>query len=90
MANALICDTCTSVFPEDAEGSVSGMGTMSRFVNGQRRQEQRRMDTCPECVAGQEAYRRDRYNPEVSPKVMREIASRVKQEMASSDNGDDD
>jgi hypothetical protein len=54
MSNALICDTCTQVFPEGAEGSVSGNGTFTRTVDGVRKELQRRQDQCPQCAGEQE------------------------------------
>lgn len=53
MSNAIICDTCTQVFPEGAEGSVSGNGTFTRTVDGVRKELNRRQDQCPECAEQQ-------------------------------------
>jgi len=53
MSNALICDTCTQVFPEGAEGSVSGNGTFTRTVDGVRKELNRRQDQCPNCADAQ-------------------------------------
>lgn len=53
MSNALFCDSCGNIFPEDAEGSVSGNGTFTRTVDGVRKQLQRRTDQCPECAQAQ-------------------------------------
>jgi len=50
MSNALICDTCTQVFPEGAEGSVSGNGTFTRTVDGVRKELNKRQDQCPTCA----------------------------------------
>lgn len=60
MAIALICDVCTNLFPEGQEGSISGMGTMSRIVEGRQQQQQSRMDTCAECVDARNAVSRNR------------------------------
>lgn len=54
MSNALMCDPCGQIFPEGAEGSVSGNGTFTRTVDGIRKEMQRRTDTCPECAAAQD------------------------------------
>jgi len=53
MSNALICDTCTQVFPEGAEGSVSGNGTFTRTVDGVRKELNKRQDQCPTCADAQ-------------------------------------
>lgn len=60
MAIALICDVCTNLFPEGQEGSISGMGTMSRIVDGRQQQQQSRMDTCAQCVDARNAVARNR------------------------------
>jgi len=53
MSNALICDTCTAVFPEGAEGSVSGNGTFTRTIDGVRKELNKRQDQCPACAETQ-------------------------------------
>ena len=53
MSNALICDTCTMVFPEGAEGSVSGNGTFTRTIDGVRKELNKRQDQCPTCAETQ-------------------------------------
>jgi len=53
MSNALICDTCVQVFPEGADGSVSGNGTFTRTVDGVRKELNKRQDQCSECADAQ-------------------------------------
>ena len=56
MSNALICDTCTAVFPEGAEGSVSGNGTFTRTIEGVRKELNKRQDQCPACAETQSQH----------------------------------
>lgn len=60
MAIALLCDACGAMFPEGQEGSMSGMGTMTRMVEGRQQNQQARMDTCAECVDARNAFARNR------------------------------
>lgn len=77
MSNALFCDTCTQVFPEGAEGSVSGTGTFTRVVDGIRKEVPRRQDQCPDCASAQQNGWNAR--PAVRPQIAREIDERIRQ-----------
>lgn len=81
MSNALFCDSCGNIFPEDAEGSVSGNGTFTRTVDGVRKQLQRRTDQCPECAQAQ-AQRWNGARTLEQANVQAEIAERVRTEYA--------
>lgn len=50
MSNAKICDACSDIFPEGQEGSISGIGTFTKVVDGVSRQVQQSNDTCAPCV----------------------------------------
>lgn len=60
MSNALYCDQCGQIFPEGAEGSVSGSGTFTRVIDGVRKEVPRRQDQCPECSLAQQEWKPDR------------------------------
>jgi hypothetical protein len=51
MSNAVWCDGCGSVFPEDVEGSEAGVGSITRRENGRTFTDQQTRHFCPICVA---------------------------------------
>jgi hypothetical protein len=60
MAIAVLCDSCGDLYPEGQEGSMSGMGTMMRIVDGRQQNQQARMDTCASCVDARASLGSDR------------------------------
>jgi hypothetical protein len=47
-----MCDACGMTFPEGQEGSESGVGAITRTIDGRTVTEQKVRDFCHECVQG--------------------------------------
>lgn len=51
MSAVRMCDKCSRVFSENAEGWSSMTGTTWRTVDGRRQQAHQTIDLCPACVS---------------------------------------
>jgi hypothetical protein len=52
VSNAKLCDACGRTFAEGEEGSESGVGAITRTIDGRTVTEQKVRDFCNECVQG--------------------------------------
>lgn len=54
MSNAKLCDECGAIFPEGTEGAESGVGQITKNIDGRAHTIQQVRDFCPDCVSGRQ------------------------------------